>query len=56
MHATYRSWHLEKYAMFDLCLLSKMAEVIIKKFEFRTLGTLYVTANNAHIDYHSSIL
>jgi hypothetical protein len=49
MFATFRSWELETFAKYDLCMLLEMAKEMARHLHEIPLGALYISASSAHI-------
>ena len=47
--ANFRSWELENFALYDLCLLSNMSRRVYNEFHNITLNKLTVNVGSAHI-------
>ncbi len=47
--ANFRSWELQVYAKYDICLLLEMAKEVSRHLADIPLGNLYINAASAHI-------
>lgn len=47
--ANFRSWELELFAKYDICLLLEMAKEMSRHLGNTPLGNLYINAGSAHI-------
>ena len=50
MIANFRSWELSEFAIYDLCLLTSMADEMARHLGKKSLGELIITAGSAHIN------